>query len=217
MTDDARVMELREALEAAMPILERLDTLRHIDPNYPALDKARAALAKADVPCVVQRPTLAEQDAKTFKACWDAACNDIAARDDLLRQVLQDYDAAGVILDATRAKVDAVLAMSEPEVELAVPRSDDKLRTAAINVLRHMDRHPLGETQFERDVIHLVNVIEGMDHYEFKPPEEVSAERSPTMTPTCVWQNGCALGFGLTPEARCDHCPLNSASTERKS
>lgn len=35
---------LRKALEAIIPMLEKMDTLRHIDPEFPMLDAARDAL-----------------------------------------------------------------------------------------------------------------------------------------------------------------------------
>lgn len=54
LRDDVRQLEtenaeLRAALTECIPILESMDTLRHIDPNFPALDKARALLARAGV------------------------------------------------------------------------------------------------------------------------------------------------------------------------
>ena len=45
----AAAPELYEALVDCAAALERVDTLRHLDPEFPALDKARAALAKARV------------------------------------------------------------------------------------------------------------------------------------------------------------------------
>jgi hypothetical protein len=44
----AAAPELLEALKEAATVLARLDTLRHIEPQFPALDKARAAIAKAE-------------------------------------------------------------------------------------------------------------------------------------------------------------------------
>lgn len=39
--------DLLSALKRAVTILERLDTIRHLDASFPALDAARAAIAKA--------------------------------------------------------------------------------------------------------------------------------------------------------------------------
>lgn len=39
--------DLVKALKASVAILEKIDTLRHISPEFDALDNARAALAKA--------------------------------------------------------------------------------------------------------------------------------------------------------------------------
>jgi hypothetical protein len=49
---DARLIaaapELLAALKGAITVMEWLDTLRHTDPNFPALDNARSAIAKAE-------------------------------------------------------------------------------------------------------------------------------------------------------------------------
>ena len=44
---DAEVAGLRAALEACVLVLAPMDTLRHLEPDFPALDLARAALAAA--------------------------------------------------------------------------------------------------------------------------------------------------------------------------
>jgi len=43
--DTGELAKLREALTGCVLILERMDNLRHISPEFEALDKARAALA----------------------------------------------------------------------------------------------------------------------------------------------------------------------------
>lgn len=50
--EDARLMaaapDLLEALKECEAVLSRVDTLRHVSPEFPALDKARAAISKAE-------------------------------------------------------------------------------------------------------------------------------------------------------------------------
>ena len=41
----AEVERLRDALKGCVSVIERMDTVRHLDPKFPELDAARAALA----------------------------------------------------------------------------------------------------------------------------------------------------------------------------